>query len=451
MTIAHLKNINSFLKKSSRLVLVLGIFLVLTANTAKADETNDTKSNLQNQLVEIQSEIKKLEEKISNTKKEQKTLASETHRLEHEISRQILDQKALGLSLSELEEDIDFKNSQIDDLRIELDQKKKLLEESIKEIETYNNISWFEMLLRGGSISDIFGQLQYIYNLQKKVNVFIQNIDDLRGELENDKLALEDSKRETMKLKSLSALQQASLQRKKAEKNSLIKKTRGSEKEYRRIKSLRSKDAAVIRQQLYKLTNSGVSMSFDEAYNKAKFVGEKTGIRPAFILGLFQVESRLGANLGTGSWEVDLYQCYINLGKRAKAEREKKAYLEITASLGLNPDTMPVSKALRRVGCGGAMGPAQFMPTTWMGYKNQVASLVGRTPNPWSIEDAFMASSIKLSNDGASKRTIAAEKRAAAMYYAGSRWKRYPGQNYARQVLGWADYYQDQIDIITKG
>ena len=448
------KNINKthfLFKRSLKLFLAFWVFFFLSFLPVNADEIETQKEQLRNKLTEIQKEISDIENKIAETKKQQRTLASETHILEHEIERQILEQKALNLAIKELEESIDFKNLEIDDLNKELTKKKELLREAIKELESYEKISWFDMLLKGGKISDIFGQMQNIYNLQKKVNVFIQNIDELRGNLEKEKLSLEEAKRENIRLKSLSRLQQVSLENKKREKNELLRKTKGSEREYRKLKRVKAKDVELIKQQLYRLESSGVSMSFEEAYQKAKFVGDKTGVRPAFILGLFQVESRLGANLGTGSWQKDLYQCYIDIGKRAKAEREKRAYLQITSSLGLNPDTMPVSKALRKVGCGGAMGPAQFMPTTWLGYQNQVASLIGRTPNPWRIEDAFMASSIKLANDGANARTIKAEKRAAAKYYAGSRWRRYPGQNYARQVLSWAEYYQEQIDAMIKG
>jgi len=34
------------------------------------------------------------------------------------------------------------------------------------------------------------------------------------------------------------------------------------------------------------------------------------------------------------------------------------------------------------------MGPAQFIPSTWMGYKDKVAALTGKNPpNPWDIRD----------------------------------------------------------------
>ena len=67
------------------------------------------------------------------------------------------------------------------------------------------------------------------------------------------------------------------------------------------------------------------------------------------------------------------------------------------------------------------MGPAQFIPSTWMGYRDEVARLTGHSlPNPWNIEDAFVAAAAKLSRDGASSRTRAGEIAASKRYYCGN-------------------------------
>ncbi len=452
----HFKSKNFILnhKKSPIAVFALGIFIFFAFlfNFSYAQQEADKKKQLREELAKIQDQIKNLENKIYEVRNEKKTLQNQLHILDHEIEKQILDQKALTLSLQEIEEDITFKNIEIIELNEELLQKKELLKEAIKKINSYDKIGWLELIVQGKTLSDVFGQVQNIFSLQKQVNIFIENIGVLRGKLENERSILEERKLENIRLKSLSKLQQESLERKKREKRDLLRKSQGKEYLYQKQIKKSKKDIELIKQQLYKLESVGVSMSFEEAYKKAKFVGEKTGVRPAFILGLFQVESRMGTYIGGGNWREDLYQCYISLGKRTRAEREKKAFLEITSSLGLNPDVMPVSKALRSVGCGGAMGAAQFMPTTWLAYKDKIAELTGNNPpSPWNIEDAFMASAIKLANNGANKKTRYAEKKAAAMYYAGSRWRRYPGQNYARQVLGWADYYQEQINALESG
>jgi membrane-bound lytic murein transglycosylase B len=74
----------------------------------------------------------------------------------------------------------------------------------------------------------------------------------------------------------------------------------------------------------------------------------------------------------------------------------------------------------KQVGWGGAMGPAQFIPSTWMGYRAKVTALTGHaTANPWDIRDAFLASAIKLKGDGADG-TDDGDWKAAMRYFSGS-------------------------------
>lgn len=114
-----------------------------------------------------------------------------------------------------------------------------------------------------------------------------------------------------------------------------------------------------------------------------------------------------------------MYNCYINLGRRSAAESQKRAFLKITDQLGFDPDKMPVSRR-PSYGCGGAMGPAQFIPTTWLLYEDKVAALTGHNPpNPWNIEDAFTASAVFLGEGGAAAQTKAGELKAARIYISG--------------------------------
>ena len=100
----------------------------------------------------------------------------------------------------------------------------------------------------------------------------------------------------------------------------------------------------------------------------ANLVWKMLKVRPAFLLGVIREESNLGANVGKGNWKEDLYNCYIKLRTQNFGRKTKDRFFEITSSLGFDPDLQPVSKK-QSYGCGGAMGPAQFMPVTWQGYK----------------------------------------------------------------------------------
>ena len=117
--------------------------------------------------------------------------------------------------------------------------------------------------------------------------------------------------------------------------------------------------------------------------------------------------------------------------------------------LGLNPDSTPVSKK-PYYGWGGAMGPAQFLPSIWLLYDEAVAKLTGHNPpSPWNIEDAFTASGLKLAEAGANKQTYAAENKAAKIYIAGGRWNTsLTARIYANNVMAEATRIQKDIDIL---
>ncbi|MEK7070103.1 MAG: hypothetical protein AAB962_03555, partial [Patescibacteria group bacterium] len=130
--------------------------------------------------------------------------------------------------------------------------------------------------------------------------------------------------------------------------------------------------------------------------------------------------------------------------------RDIKPFIDIASRLGFDPKTKPVS-CPQPGGYGGAMGPSQFIPSTWISYEKIISSATGViTPDPWIPRDAFFASSIYLSDLGAGKGEYNAEHTAAAKYYAGGRWAKLSGQNYGSSVMEFAAEYQEQIDIINK-
>jgi membrane-bound lytic murein transglycosylase B len=103
-----------------------------------------------------------------------------------------------------------------------------------------------------------------------------------------------------------------------------------------------------------------------------------------------------------------------------RAETEKSAFFTIVNKLGLDPDSVKVS-AEPTYGCGGAMGPAQFIPSTWLAYEDEVRRITGHpVPNPWNFEDAFTASAVKLARGGATSKDRYGEDRAARAYIGGS-------------------------------
>ncbi|MBY0376481.1 hypothetical protein K2P96_00720, partial [Patescibacteria group bacterium] len=82
------------------------------------------------------------------------------------------------------------------------------------------------------------------------------------------------------------------------------------------------------------------------------------------------------------------------------------------------PYQTPVSCPIAGVaGYGGAMGPAQFIPSTWKLFATRLQNVLGHYANPWSPEDAFMASGMYLADLGAVGTSQSAQNIAACKYY----------------------------------
>src|SRR3989344_5674756 len=275
-----------------------------------------------------------------------------------------------------------------------------------------------------GIQEEIAERQKQIEELQKQIEGYQNQIDVSRGQsrtLENEIKQLNAKISQiTLEIKGL----ELSVNKTELE----IRETKGQESKFQELIKQSQKDIEKIREQLTFLHQHGITA--EDAVRYAQLAAIRAGIRPAFLLAILEIESRLGQNVGTGNWKDDMYECYIRLGtkyypnKRSyylqRAETEKNAFFVIIGKLGLSPDSVKVSRE-PNYGCGGAMGPAQFIPSTWLSYEEEVARLTGNNPpNPWSIEDAFTASAIKLARGGANTKTRAGENSAARAYIGGS-------------------------------
>jgi len=97
-------------------------------------------------------------------------------------------------------------------------------------------------------------------------------------------------------------------------------------------------------------------------------------------------------------------------------------------------------------GYGGAMGPGQFIPSTWNLYAPRLQALLGRPGNPWNISDAFLATALYVSDYGATSQTYDGEWKAAMIYFAGTVNTKY--RFYGDNVMAIASGYADDIAAI---
>lgn len=401
---------------------------------------------------ELEQELKNIEEQIAQYSSQLAKTSTEKNTLQNKIKQLQTKQKTLNLQIKSTTLQLNKLTGQIGQIQEEIktsqskeESLKKQMAIIIKQINSVDN-NIIISLLGAEGITQAFNELQNYSELIGSLKNLREKHQTVRKKLALQKNDLEEKKDDTNSLLRIRSAQQVDLKNNLTEQNELLAVTKGTEANYQAILKDTQKRAVEIRNRIYELFNTGSQVTFGQAVEIAKLTSKLTGIRPAFILAVLTQESNLGKNVGTcnrvgdppeKSWTVIM-----------KPERDQEPFKQITTELGLDINTTPVSCPMKdktgaQVGWGGAMGPAQFIPSTWMGYKNKIIALTGKsTANPWDIRDAFLAAAIKLRADGADG-TEDGEWKAAMKYFAGSINLKY--RFYGDNVLATAKKYETDI------
>lgn len=419
------------------------ILMLAVASTAFAQVD---RSDLEHQLQQLEQEAQALDTNIQETQGDVRTLDNEVKTLNAEVKRRELEIRRLTLAIRKTAIEIQQKAQGVVVLTGKIQKSRGALASSLFILSAHEDDDGLSILLKHRSLSDFFSSMHSIERVQADIQDTLQTFKEDRTALEHEKEELENVREEQQSLQSLQEIERRFLAQKKAEKDELLRLTKGKEAIFQQLLKSKKRDIASLKSQLFYLEKTGVTA--EEAVALADKAAKRTGIRTAFLLALLEVETgkqfedgviTVGSNLGTGTWKRDLYDCYISIGKRGSAEAEKKAFFAITEGLDLDPDKMPVSRR-PNYGCGGAMGPAQFLPSTWRRFETRVGNLTGHVPpNPWSVEDAFTAAALFLADSGAASQTTAGETRAAKTYISGSpSCSRYICNTYSSRIISLA-------------
>ena len=418
-------------KKFYAFVFLLS-FLIFTTPVFSQTDNRDAK------IRQLEGLIEQYNQEITKKQAEAQNLANQISIFELQVKQTQAEIDAANLSIKQLNSAIGQKEKSIFQKEKEIEEQNILLARYLRQVQRSDGGSLLEFLLKNQKFSDFFNDLNSISNIQNQIHDALLKIKDLKEKLVKEKEDLTDDKAEQEQLRRIQNKQKTALETAKKDKQKLLDQTKGQEKLYQQLIAKTRVDIETIKNQPYNLA-MGFKMTFEEALKYALAASQRSGVRPAFLMAILKIESDWGGNVGKGTWRTDMHP------------RDFNAFAAITSALGLNPDSTPVSKK-PAYGWGGAMGPAQFLPTTWLLYEAAVANLTGHLPpSPWNIEDAFTASGIMLAESGANKQTYAAESKAAKIYIAGGRWNRsLTARIYANNVMAEAARIQKDIDILNQ-
>jgi membrane-bound lytic murein transglycosylase B len=443
-----------FTKKISSAFLIVSILLTAILPVGIfADSIDRQEAKLREELERLEEEAKILEASLNKQRQNSASIERDVNILASEIQQAENRIAQKNLEIQNLRSTINTKEQTITELDAKMERAREDLAYLIKRTNEADMTTLPEILLSNRNLSDFFQEFDEYKLAQRQLEDLFEDIREIQNKAEEEKASLEVAANQERDARAVIENQKQTVVVKKNEQDNLLSMSKKSEATYESILQQRRAEAAAIRTALFQLRDSA-GIPFGDALRYAEKASRATGVRTAFILAVLKQESDLGKNVGTCNRAGDppnkkwtSIMPGPNDGHRSYRD-DQTVFLRITDDLGLDPDSTPLSCPWGN-GWGGAMGPSQFIPTTWQAYEARIASAVGvRTPNPWDPEHAIMATAIYMKDLGAAAGGYTAERTAALKYYAGGNWNLPQNAFYGNGVLAHATEMQRQIDFL---
>jgi membrane-bound lytic murein transglycosylase B len=446
-----------------------------TASTASTDTSAASsdvaakRAALQSQLDQLDTEIAQTQGTLDTLHGQHTSLQNQINILDAQIKKAQLQLQATQLEIKALKENIVIHSNTIVSLSGKLSNEQQSLAQIIRQTNEIDQSSLVEVALSSQDISSFFGDLDSFNAIQQELGSSYTQITTTVSATQTEKSALEDQQTQAQKLATEQTLEEQQIKSSEAAKQTLLTQTKGQEATYQSIYNIQKQTIAQIQAELFALAGGSGKISLPAAITLAKTAGANTGVDPALILGILKQETNIGQNVGTAN--------YLDA---MNPTRDVPVFMTIMSTLGIDPNSVKVSAA-PSYGWGGAMGPAQFIPSTWACYagyvntttgvcgkgtdgtyagpwkynlaKDRIAKLAGHpgTPsNPWTNIDAFTAVGMLMSDNGAVAGNTNSEREAALRYFAG--WGNADNPAYAfygDDVMGFTAQFESDINTLA--
>lgn len=421
------------MKRAAVLLLVI-IVLLPSSGVVSAESDADRRARIETELQNVERQILTQQRIVEDKQVERRSLERDMAIIESEITQAQLGIQARSASIEQLSDQIGEKEIVLDVLAEKSAKQQDSLADLVRKSALIEDYSLVEVMLSQESFSDFFTDVATFETLKASLNESLVVLHTIRRDTVEQREQLSGKQETEAEMQRIQEIEKGQIEAKEREKDQILTVTKGEEAEYQALLSSQKKTAAQLRSQLFDLLGGGGGIPFPQAVELAKYASGVTGIDAALILAILEQETNLGSNLGG---------CVFTDSTSARPvmhpTRDEPVFLAIAEILGFNPATRTVSCPIvrngTRVGWGGAMGPSQFIPSTWAAYGGIVNDGIGGfmydrssdairainggdIANPFNNRDAFLATALLLRDNGA-RGTYDSDRTAALRYYAG--------------------------------
>lgn len=417
-----------------QIVLFVVTLTAVLPQAAFAETEAERRARLEQELQQVERQILTQQRLVEDKQIERQSLERDINLIEGQIKKAQLGIQARSLAILQISDQIEEKSEVINLLENKLENQRESLADLVRRSAVMDDYSLIEVLLSRRNFSDFFSDVASFNAIKDSLNESVAALHHIRRDTYEQKDLLESKQETEAEMRRIQELQKKEIEVQEKQKEQILTVTKGEERQYQQLLESQQRTAAQLRNALFQLLGGGGGIPFPEAVSLAQYAGKVTGVDPAFILAILEQETNIGANLGS---------CAYNdiRGDRPvmHPDRDAPVFLAIADILGFDARTRSVSCPIvsggQRVGWGGAMGPSQFIPSTWAMYggivntgsgwvyseANDAIRRINGTSlpaNPFNNRDAFIATALLLRDNGATG-AYASDRLAALRYYAG--------------------------------
>lgn len=454
----------SVMRKTLVNLICLIVVFSVSSPAVFAETETERKARLEAELQNVERQILTQQRLVEDKQSERQSLERDMAIIDGQIKQAQLGLQARSVSIKQLSFQIDEKEEMLGVLEDKQRRQKESLADLVRKSASLEDFTLVEVMLSKQTFSEFFADVATYQSLKESLNESLSILQEIKDDTFTQKNQLESKQETEAEMKRIQELEKQEIERKEKDKDKILTVTKGEEKAYQQLLESQQRTAAQLRSALFDLLGGGGGIPFPEAVELAKYAATKTGVPAALILAILEQETNLGSHLGS---------CIYNDMRGGKEvmhpDRDAPVYLAIAQIHGFDPRSRQVSCPItsngERYGWGGAMGPSQFIPSTWAVYggivntgggwvysqaNDAIRSLNGGSApaNPFSNRDAFLATALLLRDNGANG-THASDRLAALRYYAGWGGASNPANGfYGDQVMERKNRLQADITVL---
>jgi len=380
----------------------------------------------EDQIQDTQDDIKKIENKLNKVQSQIPTIQKNLEVIQNSINSTQQHISSTQYFINQTSETISRKTREIEELSRRMEFQKTLLAGLVQSFYYEKQSVFAQTIFFAGDEEGLFSNSDNMLSLEEKINTLVDEVKIANNLVSHEKENLETVKSEKENLLDMHYAQKQELIEDKGEVQNELSQKQAT------VAELQGK-LSKLKGELSKLL--GKSYDAKDIQDAASFAAKATGVRKDFLMGMLVVESDLGRYTGGCDYKQSRMSGY-----------RLDIFKQIAKDLDYDYKKLKVSCPPKSYsGTGGAMGVAQFMPDTWVGYKSSIAGATGHNPpDPWNLTDGVTAMALKLGKvSGVKDHKKSGECNAAKLYLSGTTSSKY--QWYCDRVLYWADNYEKKI------